>query len=269
MNLSNLEIVLVRPETPRNVGSVARAGRNFGVERICVVGAPSILEDGSAHATAHGAKDILDGIRFCKDLEEALAPHVFAVGTANRVRKGKLPPLELPHVVVPELAEASRGGTCALVFGPESRGLTDVELGRCTRLLRIPTQVDQPSLNLSQAVLLALQECWRSANGWTPSQPPNSIPRETKSAHPEEPDERASRRVGGSPSPTADPPTFAEFDLLLGKLEFLMARTGFRPYAGDPELFRLAARRSLSRGRFERRDLRTLLTIAKTLERLV
>jgi len=48
-----------------------------------------------------------------------------------------------------------------------------------------------------------------------------------------------------------------------------MARTGFRPYAGDPELFRLAARRSLSRGRFERRDLRTLLTIAKTLERLV
>lgn len=251
MNLSSLEIVLVRPETPRNVGSVARAGRNFGVERICVVGAPSILEDGSAHATAHGAKDILDGIRFCADLEEALAPHVFAVGTANRVRKGKLPPLEMPHMVVPELAEASRGGSCALVFGPESRGLTDVELGRCTRLLRIPTQVDQPSLNLSQAVLLALQECWRAANGWSQAQPP-----------------RTDQMDSDSPKPLDSPPTFAEFDLLLGKLENLMERTGFRPYAGDPESFRLAARRSLSRGRFERRDLRTLLTIAKTLERL-
>jgi tRNA/rRNA methyltransferase len=252
MILQNLEIVLVRPETPRNVGSVARAGRNFGVERICVVGAPSILEDGSAHATAHGAKDILDRIRFCSDLEEALAPHVFAVGTANRVRKGKLPPLELPHVVVPELAEASRGGTCALVFGPESRGLTDVELGRCTRLLRIPTQVDQPSLNLSQAVLVALQECWRTANGWSLALPPEASPTNPVSSEPSE-----------------APPTFAEFDLLLGKLESLMERTGFRPYAGDPESFRLAARRSLSRGRFERRDLRTLLTIAKTLEKLV
>ncbi len=251
MNLQNLEIVLVRPETPRNVGSVARAGRNFGVERICVVGAPAILEDGSAHATAHGAKDILDNIRFCADLEDALAPHVFAVGTANRVRKGKLPPLELPHVVVPEIVTASRGGTCALVFGPESRGLTDVELGRCTRLLRIPTQVDQPSLNLSQAVLLALQECWRTANGWSQPLPPGTAQTDSVS--------------GESP---VTPPTFAEFDLLLKHVENLMERTGFRPYAGDPESFRMAARRSLSRGRFERRDLRTLLTIAKTLERL-
>jgi tRNA/rRNA methyltransferase len=251
MDLSNLEIVLVRPETPRNVGSVARAGRNFGVERICVVGAPSILEDGSAHATAHGARDILDKIRFCEDLEAALAPHVFAVGTANRVRKGKLPPLELPHEVVPEIAAASRGGSCALVFGPESRGLTDVELGRCTRLLRIPTQVDQPSLNLSQAVLLALQECWRAANGWS-----QALPAESPSTN------------SVATEPVDTPPTFAEFDLLLKHVESLMERTGFRPYAGDPESFRLAARRSLSRGRFERRDLRTLLTIAKTLEKL-
>jgi len=252
MILSSLEIVLVRPETPRNVGSVARAGRNFGVERICVVGAPNILDDGSAHATAHGAKDILDNIRFCPDLEPALAPHVFAVGTANRVRKGKLPPLEMPHQVVPDIAAASRGGTCALVFGPESRGLTDVELGRCTRLLRIPTQVDQPSLNLSQAVLLALQECWRYAKGWSQALPPGV----------------AETAFPAAESGDSSPPTFAEFDLLLKHVENLMERTGFRPYAGDPDTFRLAARRSLSRGRFERRDLRTLLTIVKTLEKL-
>jgi TrmH family RNA methyltransferase len=251
MILSNLEIVLVRPETPRNVGSVARAGRNFGVERICVVGSPTLLEDGTARATAHGAEDILDRIRFCAELEEALSPHVFAVGTANRVRKGKLPPLEMPNAVVPEIGEASQSGGCALVFGPESRGLTDVELGRCTRLLRLPTDVDQPSLNLSQAVLLTLQECWRSAKGWSQALPPGIA--DTKLA---------------SVEPRNSPPTFAEFDLLLGKLESLMERTGFRPYAGDPESFRMAARRSLSRGRFERRDLRTLLTVAKTLERL-
>lgn len=251
MNLEHLEIVLVRPETPRNVGSVARACRNFGVERICVVGSADILFDGSARATAHACEDILDRIRFVESLQEALAPHTFAVGTANRVRKGKLPPLELPHQVIPDLAAASVHGTCALVFGPESRGLTDVELAFCTRLLRVPTQVDQPSLNLSQAVLVVLQECWRHANGWTPATPPPLAP--------------------GAPEPStvaSDPASYAEFDLVLAHLERLMTRAGFKPYADDPETFRLAARRSLARGRFERRDLRTLLTIAKTLDRL-
>ena len=252
MRLDRLEIVLVRPETSRNVGSVARAARNFGVERICVVGDPSVARDGGARATAHGAQDILDGIRFCTDLEEALARHTFAVGTANRVRKGKLPPLELPHQVVPEIGEASRQGSCALVFGPESRGLTDAELARCSRLLRIPTQVDQPSLNLSQAVLVTLQECWREAQGWTPAVPPEVL----------------LVAQDACPPSLSDPPSFSEFDLLLRHLESLLDRSGFRPYAGDPESFRLAARRALSRGRFERRDLRTLLTVAKTLQRL-
>jgi tRNA/rRNA methyltransferase len=252
MRLDRLEIVLVRPETSRNVGSVARAGRNFGVERICVVGNSEVARDNAARATAHGAEDILDCIRFCADLEEALAPHTFAVGTANRVRKGKLPPLELPHQVVPQIGEASGQGSCALVFGPESRGLTDAELARCTRLLRIPTQVDQPSLNLSQAVLVTLQECWRCARGWTPALPPGAVPESSCAPEPSE----------------SAPPSFSEFDLLLRHLENLMVRSGFRPYAGDPETFRLAARRSLVRGRFERRDLRTLLTIAKTLEKL-
>ena len=254
MNLSNLEIVLVRPETPANVGSVARACKNFGVSRICIVGSATILDDGWARATAHGSQELLEAARRVETVEEALAPHSFAIGTANRVRKGKLPPLELPHQILPDLALASGQGTCALVFGPESRGLTDVELAGCTRLMRIPTEVDQPSLNLSQAVLVSLQECWRQEQGWSPSLPPGvaMTPAETAPAS----------------APDLDLPTFSEFDLLLQHVEALMAKAGFRPYVGDPESFRMAARRSLTRGRFERRDLRTFLTMVKTLERL-
>lgn len=254
MNLEHLEIVLVRPETPRNVGSVARACRNFGVGRLCIVGSPDIFDDGSARATAHKCEELLERARRVDTLEEALAPHAFAIGTANRVRKGKLPPLELPHEVLPDLAQATVSGTCAIVFGPESRGLTDMDLACCTRLMRIPTEVDQPSLNLSQAVLVALQECWRHARGWTPSLPPGTAIESAPSA---------------SASPTGEtPPAFAEFDLLLERVEALMAKAGFRPYAGNPESFHLAARRSLARGRFDRRDLRTFLTMVKTLERL-
>ena len=254
MNLEHLEIVLVRPETPRNVGSVARACKNFGVGRICIVGSPDILDDGWAKATAHSSTELLESARLVGTLEEALAPHSFVIGTANRVRKGKLPPLQLPHEVLPDLSQATRSGTCAIVFGPESRGLTDMDLACCTRLMRIPTEVDQPSLNLSQAVLVALQECWRHAKGWSPSLPPGAATESVISPPTSEPGEA--------------PPAFSEFDLLLGRVEALMGKAGFRPYVGNPESFHLAARRSLSRGRFDRRDLRTFLTMVKTLERL-
>ena len=269
MNLSHLEIVLVHPETARNVGSVARACRNFGVDRICIVGSKGILEDGSARATAHKCEELLENARRVETLQEALAPHVFAIGTANRVRKGKLPPLQLPHEVLPDLAQASGSGTCAIVFGPESRGLTDVDLACCTRLMRIPTEVDQPSLNLSQAVLVALQECWRISKGWSLPLPPGIAPESVvpSPARPEELPGGASRSTAAS-NPEEAPPALGEFDLLLARVEALMSKAGFRPYAGDPETFRLAARRSLARGRFERRDLRTFLTMVKTLERL-
>lgn len=237
--LEKVEVVLVRPETPGNVGAACRAMRNFGLSRLCVVGSEGITATGQARAFAHGCEDMLENARLCATLDEALAEHVFAVGTANRVRKSKLPALDGPETVIPEIAAMAVRGSCALVYGPESTGLTDSELARCTRLLRMPTAVDQPSLNLSQAVLLVAQECWRHA------------------------------RRDPDPQPILDDaPTHAEFHLLLERAEALMLRGGFRPYAGNPELFRLAARRALMRGRFERRDLRTLLTMLKALEKL-
>ncbi|MEK7393564.1 MAG: hypothetical protein AAB214_13480, partial [Fibrobacterota bacterium] len=112
----------------------------------------------------------------------------------------------------------------------------------------------EPVLVRSQVVLVALQECWRHAKGWSPSLPPgaptDSVP------------------LSSISDDVEAPPAFSEFDLLLTRVEALMGKAGFRPYVGDPESFRLAARRSLSRGRFERRDLRTFLTMVKTLERL-
>jgi tRNA (cytidine32/uridine32-2'-O)-methyltransferase len=265
MRTTQLEIVLVNPETPQNVGAVARACRNFGVENLCIVGSPGITLDGAARAMAHACTDLLDRARCVDTLEEALAPHAFALGTANRVRKTKLPPLKDPREVLPVLAQASTRGTCAIVFGCESRGLTDVDLARCTLLLRIPTAIDQPSLNLSQAVLSVVQDCWRWAEGIAVT--PGSSGDTTTDSVTATGIDRSSlpESIGGD---LEVPPTVGELEVLLRHAESLMGKAGFRPYAGDPETFRLAARRSLSRANFERRDLRTLLTMLKTLDRL-
>lgn len=248
MRLDSVEIVLVRPETPANVGAVMRACRNFGISRVCIVGSPGIADDGAARATAHGCEDMLASARQVETLDEALRDHVFVVGTANRVRKGKLPPLQDPATVLPDLSAATGRGACAVVFGCESRGLTDSDLARCTRLMRIPTAVDQPSLNLAQAVLVVAQDCWRFQRG--------EAPVAVRTAEPE--------TVAGDDAS----PTIGELEILLRHAESLMAKSGFRPYAGDPETFRLAARRTLSRANFERRDLRTLVTMLKSLDKL-
>ena len=249
MILDRLEIVLVRPETPANVGAVMRACRNFGISRTCIVGSPGIADDGAARATAHGCEDMLAATRRADTLEDALRDHVFVVGTANRVRKGKLPPLQTPDTVLTDLSAATDRGTCAIVFGCESRGLTDVDLARCTRLLRVPTAVDQPSLNLAQAVLVVAQDCWRFDRAGSPSP-------------------AASMSDSVTTDDDGEAPTIGELELLLRHAESLMGKAGFRPYAGDPETFRLAARRTLARGNFERRDLRTMLTILKRLDKL-
>ena len=51
----------------------------------------------------------------------------------------------------------------ALVFGPETRGLPDDVLAECPagRHLRIPMLAGARSLNLSNAVAVAVYEAWR------------------------------------------------------------------------------------------------------------
>jgi tRNA/rRNA methyltransferase len=50
----------------------------------------------------------------------------------------------------------------ALVFGPETSGLTRAELALCGRRVRIPAHPDQPSLNLSHAVMIGAYEIHRT-----------------------------------------------------------------------------------------------------------
>ncbi len=53
------------------------------------------------------------------------------------------------------------GARVAVLFGSEKRGLSNEELSPCQRVLRIPTEAEQPSMNLGQAVAVVLYEAIR------------------------------------------------------------------------------------------------------------
>jgi tRNA/rRNA methyltransferase len=156
-SLDRIEIVLVSPRNPLNIGAAARAMANFGLSHLTVV-APYEPHWREAKS-AIGAEELLQSAKHEKCLEEALAECTLVAGTATladrRPEQVVVPLPELPPRVQYEL---DRGGRVALVFGPEKRGLTRDDLALCHLLVEIPTHPRQPSMNLGQAVAVCLYE---------------------------------------------------------------------------------------------------------------
>lgn len=158
-----VEVVLVSPRNPLNIGAAARAMANFDFSRLNVV-APFEAHWREARS-AVGAPELLQNAKEFATLEEALAQGTLIIGTGTRTRRKPEQPGVLLPAVVPRVAEEmARGGRVVLVFGPEKRGLTREDLARCHLLVEIPTDACQPSMNLGQAVAVCLYELARFDN---------------------------------------------------------------------------------------------------------
>src|SRR5690349_3806615 len=92
-------------------------------------------------------------------LADAVAPLQHVIGFS--VREGHNRPRLLLLDQWMDLWHGEPEQDTALVFGPEDTGLRQEHVALCRWLVRIPTAAQNPSLNLSQAVLLALHELSR------------------------------------------------------------------------------------------------------------
>ena len=150
-----LDVVLVSPRNPLNIGAAARAMANFGFSRLSVV-APYEPHWREAKS-AIGAEDLLYSARKTEALSEAVADCTLVAGTGTLSRrKPEQPVVPLPAFTSIVETELARGGRVALVFGPEKHGLTREDLSFCNVLVEIPTDPRQPSMNLGQAVAVSL-----------------------------------------------------------------------------------------------------------------
>ncbi|QGY40066.1 TrmJ/YjtD family RNA methyltransferase [Pseudodesulfovibrio cashew] len=176
--LDELAVVLFRPKFPENVGSAARACLNMGVDKLILVAPQNFdLDKARPLATAH-AKHVLEGARIVDTLPEALEGFTAVFGTTARTggwRKGIMSPSTLAGVIDERLRS---GGRVAIVFGPEDKGLTNEETSLCSGLMTIPTSREGTSLNLAQAVVVVLYECFKKAldKPFTPGGPPEERP---------------------------------------------------------------------------------------------
>jgi TrmH family RNA methyltransferase len=155
-DLPSLIVVLVEPETPGNVGFVARAMANFGIQTLRIVGADPRQDEQARIFSVH-ALDILEAAEIFPDLPSALSgTHVAWAATA---RAGGNLSVTRAVVSLTKLPDpTSLNGKVALVFGRESSGLTNEEVDLCDLAFSIPTSARYPSINLSHAVAVTLYD---------------------------------------------------------------------------------------------------------------
>jgi|GEM_PF-1140883 len=163
-----IHLILVRPQEGRNLGAIARASANMGVDgKICVVGNEFILNKESWRVAKH-AQDRLHQILHFPTLEAALdlfrkEPTLSLAATARVGSAGRPHPMPISEAVPKAMEKLSQGQTASIVwvFGPEADGLNNAEVAQCDWIVHIPSSQNYRSLNLSHAVMLFCYEASR------------------------------------------------------------------------------------------------------------
>lgn len=125
---------------------------------------PSRLADPShpmAQKMAVKSWDVLDSAAIFDNVDEAIVGATLVVGTT--ARRG-VSGIISPKTLAAEVQNRSYGpGSIVILFGNEKSGLTNEELAKCDRIVRVPIAADQPSLNLAQAMQVITYELFASA----------------------------------------------------------------------------------------------------------
>ena len=155
-----IRIVLVETSHPGNIGAVARAMKNMGLQELVLV-RPKAFPHEEASARASGADDVLAAARVVATVAEALAGTGYVLATTARERDQYFRSLEVRAAAERAVAEAAHAPV-AILFGAERTGLTNDDVQPAHALLRIPTGTSYASLNLAMAVQIVAYEILRA-----------------------------------------------------------------------------------------------------------
>jgi len=150
MSIKNLHFILVRPQLGENIGSVARAIKNFNITKLRIVNPKCEWPNKKAIATSVGAKDILKTTKIYKSLEESLDDLDLVFASSSRIRKVNKRTISIFDLK----KKINKKNKIGLIFGPEASGLNNDEINYANYLVKIPTNKKFSSLNLSHSAII-------------------------------------------------------------------------------------------------------------------
>lgn len=171
INLNHISLVLLGTRYPENIGAAARAMRNMGIKKLVLVDPQNPDPARISKMATHEALDVVERMKVCGTLKEALADFSYVVGTTARLG-GQRKVVSSPSKLAQRLISISQQNQIAILFGPEDRGLTNDDIRFCDILVNIPT-ADFSSLNLAQAVMVMCYELF----GFSREKPGEFAPR--------------------------------------------------------------------------------------------
>ena len=159
MSFSNVQFVLFKPQLPENIGACARALKNFNFTKLKIVSPKISFPNEKVYSTSVGAKDIINSSKIYNSLEEAIKDANCVIATSSRVRKKNY-----KYLTFQQLKKINFKKKIAIIFGPEASGLTNNELSYANYLIKIPTNSNFQSLNISHCVIILCYEIFKILN---------------------------------------------------------------------------------------------------------
>jgi tRNA/rRNA methyltransferase len=161
-------VILVDPQLGQNIGMVARAMLNCGLEQLRLVRPRDGWPNSAAESAASGADAVLEKTRLFDTTAEAVAD-LRRVYAATARPRGMIKPVVTPRRAAAELRAAANAGTRAgVIFGPERSGLVNDDIALADAVLSVPLNPAFASLNLAQAVFVVGYE-WLISDSETPA----------------------------------------------------------------------------------------------------
>lgn len=160
--LNNVKIVLVGTTHAGNIGATARVMKNMSLCKLTLVASTDCGPNTEAKSMSSGAYEIVENAVRWETLAGALQNTVMSVATSGRLGS-KRTSSRTPEELAPEVLKMSQLGEVAIVFGRESRGLTNEEFTLCDHQLIIPTDSKFASMNLAQSVAVIVYEIFKVA----------------------------------------------------------------------------------------------------------
>ena len=160
MSLKNIYFILVRPQIGENVGSVARALKNFNITKLRIVSPRCNWPNQKALATSVGAKDILNSCKIYNSIEKSVGDLDVIFASTSRIRKVNKRIISILDLKKKVKVKQKIG----IMFGSEASGLSNNEISYANYALQIPTNPNFKSLNLSHSVIIISQVVYNLIN---------------------------------------------------------------------------------------------------------
>jgi len=150
MSIKNIHFILVKPQIGENIGSVARAIKNFDISKLRIVNPRCKWPNERANATSVGAKDLIDKAKIFNSVSKSVGDLDIVFASSSRIRKVNKKVISIYDLT----KKINKKQKIGIMFGPEASGLSNNDINYADYLVKIPTSKKFSSINLSHSAII-------------------------------------------------------------------------------------------------------------------